>query len=173
MHHPAGRPDPPLAWKHAQNPPAQRCVDLGFPPGGFVQLLGAGSSEAFTPGPVRRRRRRRREAGAGAGEPASRPSAKSRLRAAVATCARQRPAGKNYTSQQAEGHRQPCKMESGVLGLAVIPRREGGHRCGEAALLREGGRLVFASVARPSFESWNMLKDGLSELLCLVLFCFK
>lgn len=87
----------------------------------------------------------------------------------------QRPAGKNYTSQQAEGHRQPCKMESGFLGLAVTPgpQWEGGHRSGEATLLWEGGRLVFASVARPSFKSWNMLKDGLSELLFLVLFCFK
>lgn len=43
-HHPVPLP----AGKHAQNPPAQNCVDLGFPPGGLVQLLEAGSSKAFT-----------------------------------------------------------------------------------------------------------------------------
>lgn len=83
--------------------------------------------------------------------------------------------GKNYTSQQAEGHQQPCKMESGFLGLAVTPDSPvgGWDCCGNAASPREGGSLVFALVARPSFESWNMLKAGLSELLFLVLFCFK
>lgn len=43
-HHPVPLP----ARKHAQNPPAWNCVDLGFPPGRLVQLLEAGSSEAFT-----------------------------------------------------------------------------------------------------------------------------
>lgn len=160
---PCQHPVPPPTWKCAENPPARHGVDLGFPPGGLVQLLEASSSKAVTP-----MRRRRREAGAGSGEPASSPSAKKWLQAAVATCPRHHPAGKNYTSQQAEGHRQLCKMASGFLGLAVTP----GGRVG-IALVGEGGRLVFASVARPSFESWNMLKDGLSELLFLVLFCFK
>jgi len=54
------------------------------------------------------------------------------------------------------------------------PRRERGHRGGEAAWLRGRWPLgFFASVAWPSFESWNVLKDELSELLFLVLFCFK
>lgn len=89
------RPVPPPAQKHAQNPPAQHCVDFGFPPGGLVQLLVTDSSEAVTSSPVRRRRRRKREAGAGAGEPVLQPSAKNRFQAAVATCVLQHPAGKN------------------------------------------------------------------------------
>lgn len=66
-------------------------------------------------------------------------------------------------------------MESGFLGLAVTPDSPlgGWDRCGNVASPWEGGSLVFALVARPSFESWNMLKAGLSELLFLVLFCFK
>lgn len=87
----------------------------------------------------------------------------------------QHPASKTSTSQQAEGHHHPCKTEMSFPGLVITPgpQRKGGHLCGEAALLREGGRLVSACVAWPSFASWNMLKAGLSELLFLVLFCFK
>lgn len=58
---------------------------------------------------------------------------------------------KTCTSQRAESHHGPCKMESGCLGLGSWSRWEGGHCCGAAASLRKGGCLGFALVAWPSF----------------------
>lgn len=157
------RPDPPLAWKHAQNPPAQHCADLGFPPGGFVQLLGAGSSEAFTPGPGAEEEEeeeggRCRHWGAGITAKRKEPAPSSGRHLRSPAPSRQKlhvPASRGPPPAVQDGERHPR--------AGGHPRREGGHRCGEAAwfLLRLHGLVLRAGIC-----------SKMGFLSCFVWFCF-
>lgn len=138
-------PVPPPARKHTQNPPACHSTPCGFgifprrartaargwQQRGFHAVPGVEEEEEEGG------RCRRWGAGIAAERKEPAPSSGRHLRS---------PAPRQQKLHVPASRGPPPAMQDGerLPRAGGHPRREGGHRCGEAALLREGSRSVFS-----------------------------